>query len=88
MTLTVEEKSMWVRKRSQYFQKMQTAPPLTPKIGGMTGGVQGHGGGRRWQVLNQRDRLRVQEETLGITKILLQVILFVPHESPREARMA
>lgn len=40
------------------------------------------GGGRGWQVLNQRDRLRVQEETLGVTKILLQVILFVPHESP------
>lgn len=27
------------------FQKMQTMP-LTPKIGGMTGGVQGHG---EWQ---------------------------------------
>ena len=48
MTLTVEEKSMWVRKRSQHFQKMQTAPPLTPKIGGMTGGCAGAWG---WQTV-------------------------------------
>lgn len=45
----VEERGMGVRKKSQSFQKMQTAPLLTPKIGGMAGGVQGMGvaeGGR------------------------------------------
>lgn len=50
-TLTVEEKGVWVRKRSHCFQKMQTAPPLTPKIGGMAGDVWGMGvaeGGRFW----------------------------------------
>lgn len=50
-TLIVEEKGVWIRKRSHCFQKMQTAPPFTPKIGGMAGGVWGMGvaeGGRFW----------------------------------------
>ena len=47
----VEERGMGVRKKSQGFQQMQTAPPLTPKIGGMAGVVRGMGvaeGGRFW----------------------------------------
>ena len=45
----VEERGMGVRKKSQGFQQMQTAPPLTPKIGGMAWVVRGMGvaeGGR------------------------------------------
>lgn len=38
-----DERGMGVGKKSQGFQQMQTAPLLTPKAGGMAGGVRGMG---------------------------------------------